>query len=69
MFSLRPDWCSLFSNVCLEGSLRVMVWYGLDQLREVVEMFSPLLDCLIIPAQLHDTNQLNIVNTEGGLFR
>ena len=46
-----------------------MVWYGLDQLREVVEMFSPILDCVIIPAQLHHTNQLDIVNTEGGLFR
>ena len=46
-----------------------MVWYGLDQLREVVEMFSPILDCVVIPAQLHDTNQLIIVNTEGGLFR
>ena len=67
--SLRPDWSSLFSNVCLEDSLRVMVWYGLDQLREVVEMFSPILGCVIIPAQLHDTNQLDIVNTEGGLFR
>ena len=47
----------------------MLVWYGLDQLREVVEMFSPLLDCLILPAQLHDIDQLDTVNTEGGLFR
>ena len=53
----------------LEDSLRVIVWYGLDQLREVVEMFSPLLDCLILPAQLQDTSQLDILNTEGGLSR
>ena len=66
---LRPGWSSLFSNLCLEDSLRVMVWYGLDQLREVVEMFSPLLDCLVLPAQLQDTSQLDILNTEGGLFR
>ena len=66
---LRPGWSSLFSSVCLEDSLRVLVWYGLDQLREVVEMFSPLLDCLILPAQLHDIDQLDTVNTEGGLFR
>ena len=67
--SLRPDWSSLFSNVCREDSLRVVVWYGLDQLREVVEMFSPLLDCLILPAQLQDISQLDKVDTEGGLFR
>ena len=55
--------------MCLEDSLRVVVWYGLDQLREVVEMFSPLLDCLILPAQLQDISQLDKVDTEGGLFR
>ena len=66
---LRPSWSSLFSNVCLEDSLRVLVWYGLDQLREVVEMFSPLLDCLILPSQLHHISQLDQLNTEGGLFR
>ena len=37
----------------LEDSLRVIVWYGLDQLREMVEMFSPL-DGLILPTQLQD---------------
>ena len=66
---LRPSWSSLFSNVCLEDSLRVLVWYGLDQLREVVEMFSPILDCLILPAQLQDTRELDTLNMEGGLFR
>ena len=47
----------------------MVVWYGLDQLREVVEMFSPLLDCLILPAQLQNISQLDKVDTEGGLFR
>ena len=65
----RPSWSCQHERLCLADCQRLAVWYGLDQLREVVEMFSPLLDCLILPAQLQDISQLDKVDTEGGLFR
>ena len=67
----RPSWSCQHERLCLADCQRLAVWYGLDQLSEVVEMFCPLLECVIRPAQLNDINMLT--DSEGthlqGLFR
>ena len=67
---LRPSWSSQYEKVCLDVCLRLVVWFGLDQLSQVVEMFTPLMDCVVIPAQLN-LSHISSGKSEGsqGLFR
>ena len=50
--------------------MRLVVWFGLDQLSQVVEMFTPLMDCVVLPAQLN-LSHISSGKSEGsqGLFR
>merc|ERR550517_13529 len=66
----RPSWSCQYEKVCLDSCLRLVVWYGLDQLSQVVEIFSPLMDCLVLPAQLN-LSDISSDKIEGGegLFR
>ena len=67
---VRPSWGCKYSSVCLEESVRLVVWYGLEQARQVVEMFSPVLQLLILPSQLQPSC-LPSKNSQNnaGLFR
>ena len=48
----RPDFSSSHVNVGRLECVRRVVWCGLDQLLEVVDMLTPVIQGIILPSQL-----------------
>lgn len=55
------------SSLTREDSVKAVVWTGLDQLSQVVDMFSPVIQTIILPSQL-DPQTLIASQTSSGLF-
>ena len=67
MLSFRFEFGREVSCLSREDSIKAVVWTGLEQLSQVVDMFSPVIQTVILPSQL-DTHQLISSQTSSGLF-
>jgi len=51
----RPDWTYKYLSLSKHLAINMVVWFGLEQLVQVIEMFTPVVDTLIAPSHLpHD---------------